>query len=148
MTLREAVAGSDVIVTVTPATTPFIGVEHLDRGALVVAVGADSPQKRELSAGVLSAADAIITDLTAQAAHVGELHHGIDAGEISAADVRGELGDVVSGRVVGRRSEDEIIIYDSTGTAVQDAAAAALLLVRATAHDAGTSWDVVTGTRR
>ncbi|MGH8669185.1 MAG: ornithine cyclodeaminase family protein, partial [Burkholderiales bacterium] len=60
----------------------------------------------------------------AQAAAIGDLHHAIAAGLMSAADVHAELGEIVCGRKAGRQSDDEIIVFDSTGTGLQDVAAA------------------------
>jgi ornithine cyclodeaminase/alanine dehydrogenase-like protein (mu-crystallin family) len=50
---------------------------------------------------------------------------------MTSADVRAELADVIVGKAVGRSSDDEIIVFDSTGTALQDAAAAILVYERA-----------------
>ena len=57
-------------------------------------------------------------------------------------DVRAELADIVSGRIVGRESADEIIIFDSTGTALQDVAAAQLVYEQAIAGGVGTVVDL------
>jgi ornithine cyclodeaminase/alanine dehydrogenase-like protein (mu-crystallin family) len=62
---------------------------------------------------------------------VGELHHALDAGLLTEQDVHGELGDVVAGKIPGRTSEEEITIFDATGTALQDTAAAVLAYKRA-----------------
>jgi ornithine cyclodeaminase/alanine dehydrogenase-like protein (mu-crystallin family) len=62
---------------------------------------------------------------------VGEVHHGIQHGLISRADVYAELGELISGRKAGRRSPDEITILDTTGTALQDVAVAAAIYERA-----------------
>lgn len=61
----------------------------------------------------------------------GDLHHALKAGTVSMAGVHGELGEVVAGMKPGRTSEDEIIIFDSTGMALQDVAAAALVYEKA-----------------
>jgi len=73
-----------------------------------------------------------------QCAAVGELHHAIEAGVMTLADVRADLAGVVSGARVGRASADERVIFDSTGTALQDVAAAALAYERACDRGAGT----------
>jgi len=66
----------------------------------------------------------VVTDLTEQACAIGDLHHAIDAGALSRDDVHAELGEVITGAKRGRSSADEIIVFDSTGTGLQDAAAA------------------------
>jgi ornithine cyclodeaminase/alanine dehydrogenase-like protein (mu-crystallin family) len=79
---------------------------------------------------VLSAAAAagacriIVTCTTAQAAAIGDLHHAIAAGVMTADDVHAELGEVVAGRKRGRAGDEEITVFDSTGTGLQDVAAA------------------------
>jgi ornithine cyclodeaminase/alanine dehydrogenase-like protein (mu-crystallin family) len=71
------------------------------------------------------AAAAIVADVTAQCTAMGELHHA------PGAAVRAELGDLVAGIGAGRLSDDEIIVFDSTGTALQDVAAAAAIYEKA-----------------
>src|SRR5215207_6415820 len=72
-----------------------------------------------------------------QCATIGDLHHAIDSGLMRREDVRAELADVVSGRKPGRLAPDEIVVFDSTGTALEDVAAAALVYERALAGGAG-----------
>jgi ornithine cyclodeaminase/alanine dehydrogenase-like protein (mu-crystallin family) len=121
--LSEAVRSSDIIVTCTTASRYFITREMIQPGAFIAAVGADSEHKQEIDPRLLAHAK-VVTDLTEQAARIGDLHHAIDAGAMSAADVHAELGDVIAGRKRGRESADEIIVFDSTGTGLQDVAAA------------------------
>ena len=73
----------------------------------------------------------MVTDITDQCMHVGELHHALERGVMTVDDVRGELGEIITGRAAGRVSPDEITIFDSTGTALQDTAAAALVYEKA-----------------
>ena len=65
-----------------------------------------------------------MTDLTAQAAAIGDLHHAIAAGVMTTQDVHAELGEIVAGRKPGRANDAEITVFDSTGTGLQDVAAA------------------------
>ena len=58
---------------------------------------------------------------------MGDLHHAIDAGAMTAADIHGELADVVAGRVAGRTDPEQLFVFDSTGTAIEDLAAAEML---------------------
>jgi alanine dehydrogenase len=73
----------------------------------------------------------VVVDILEQAATSGDLHHAIAAGVMTRADVRAELGEVVAGRKRGRLSDDEIVVFDSTGTALQDVAAAAAVYEKA-----------------
>jgi alanine dehydrogenase len=138
--LTELEAGavlSQVIVTCTPAHEPYLTSRHVAPGTFVAAIGADSPEKQELAPDLL-AKNRVIVDILGQCALVGELHHAVDAGLMTAADVAGELGDLLTGSIPGRTSEQEIVIFDATGTALQDAAAAYALFERASSQGAGT----------
>lgn len=134
--LLAAARASDIIVTCTPAKRWFIGREHVKPGTFIAAVGADSPDKQEIEPALL-AQSAVVCDLAAQCAEVGDLHHAIAAGLMRAADIRAELGAVAAGTVRGRANDDEIVVFDSTGTALQDAAAAALVYEQAIAQGRG-----------
>jgi ornithine cyclodeaminase/alanine dehydrogenase-like protein (mu-crystallin family) len=134
--INDAVSQSDVIITATPSRAPLFDADAPRPGAFIAAVGADSPDKQELAPELLGRGP-VICDITAQCARVGELHHAVDAGVMAIDDVRSELGDVISGRKPGRKSDDEIIIFDSTGTAIQDASAAAICYEKALARGAG-----------
>ena len=83
------------------------------------------------------AAGLVVVDVLDQCAAIGDLHHALAAGAMRREDVHAELADVVTGRRPGRRSPDEITIFDSTGTALQDVAAAAVVYERALADGAG-----------
>lgn len=122
--LPTAVRNADLIVGLTPATTPYLSAEDVSPGTTIAAVGSDAPHKQEVETQLLAAA-ALVCDVTHQCARVGELHHGLAAGTVALADVRAEIGQVVAGVSAGRKSEAEVVVFDSTGTAVQDTAFAA-----------------------
>ena len=131
---RTDVAGaageSDVIVTCTPSRTPVLGPDDVRPGTFIAAVGADNPDKQEIAPALL-AASRIVVDVIKQAATMGDLHHALIMGVLTRADVHAELGEVVAGRKPGRCSPDETIVFDSTGMALQDVAAAAVVYERA-----------------
>jgi alanine dehydrogenase len=124
--IEEAVADADIVVTCTPSQSPILDARHLRPGMFIAGVGADNPQKHELSPALLKGSR-VFADILEQSATMGDLHHAIAAGVMTREDVAGELADVVCGRA-GRRSEDEVIVFDSTGTALQDLAAAQLVI--------------------
>jgi ornithine cyclodeaminase/alanine dehydrogenase-like protein (mu-crystallin family) len=134
----DATRSSAVIVTATPARSPFLTSSCVAAGAFIAAVGADSPEKNELAPELL-AASTIVGDSLAQCAAMGDLHHALKAGAVRLGDVHAELGDVVIGRKSGRTSPDEIVVFDSTGFAVEDAASAACVYQRALAKNVGLS---------
>jgi alanine dehydrogenase len=121
---------SDVILTCTPAKRWYLGREHVKRGTFVAAVGADSPNKQEIEPELLKQSS-VVCDLIDQSERVGDLHHALTAGLMTRDDIRGELGEIIIGAKPPRLQSDEIIIFDSTGTALQDAAVAAVVYEKA-----------------
>jgi ornithine cyclodeaminase/alanine dehydrogenase-like protein (mu-crystallin family) len=130
----DAARGADVVVTLTTSTQPLLALADVGPGTFVAGVGADQPAKHELAPDLLRASR-VVADLLVQSATMGDLHHAIELGEMSAADVHGELAAVVAGRIAGRTCADERFVFDSTGTALQDLAAAEMIYERARAHD-------------
>ena len=128
--LTDATLASDVIVTCTTASKPFLDGSMISPGAFVAAVGADAPAKNEIAPALLAKAQ-VFADVTDQAIVMGDLHHAISPGLMTANQVCGELADLVSGRVEGRTTDEEVIIFDSTGTAIEDVASAAVVYERA-----------------
>jgi alanine dehydrogenase len=124
--LAAAVRASDICVTCTPSRQWFLGREHVRPGMFVAAVGADSPDKQELEPALVGAC-AVVTDSVAQCAEIGELHHALDAGVMTRAQVRATLGEVIAGQKPGRSDPDEVVVFDSCGIAIEDVAAAALV---------------------
>ncbi|HXJ54873.1 MAG TPA: ornithine cyclodeaminase family protein [Burkholderiales bacterium] len=121
--LGEAVAASRIIVTCTTAQRYFITRDMVKPGTFVAAVGADSEKKQEIEPALMASAT-VVTDLTDQACAIGDLHHAIAAGAMSREQVHAELGEVVAGKRRGRMNATEIVVFDSTGTGLQDVAAA------------------------
>lgn len=134
--LRDATRASEIIVTMTPATQHFLGVDHVPPGAFVAAVGADNEHKRELELSLLREA-AVVVDDTEQCASMGDLHHAIEAGVVTRDDVRATLAEVVAGVKRGRLRDEEIVVFDSTGVAIEDVAAASIVFERAALSGAG-----------
>ncbi len=134
----EAALGSDIVVTCTTSTEFLLGPDDVSAGAFVAGVGVDSERKRELEPALLERSK-LVVDVLAQCAAFGDLHHAIDAGVMTSDDVHAELGAVVAGLRPSRESPDEVIVFDSTGMALQDVAAAALVYERALADHRGVS---------
>jgi ornithine cyclodeaminase/alanine dehydrogenase-like protein (mu-crystallin family) len=134
--LAAAARRSDVIVTCSTARRWILGRGDVKAGAFVAAVGADHPEKQEIEPALM-AESAVVVDILEQCEHIGDLHHAIECGAMTRDDVAADLAEVVSGRTPGRRRADEIVIFDSTGTALQDVAAAWLVYERALAEGIG-----------
>lgn len=126
----EAARSSDILVTCTPSREPFLRKEDVPAGAFLAAVGADNPDKQELDPRLLASARLVVDSLE-QCAEIGELHHALDAGLLTKSDVHAELSELAAATKPGRLSREEITVFDSTGTAIQDVAAAALVFEKA-----------------
>lgn len=140
-TPAEALAGADVCVTTTPSRRPFLKKSDLRPGVFLAAVGADSPEKQELDPELLASAR-VVVDVLEQCATIGELHHALEAGRMTRSDVYAELAEIVSGRKPGREGSEEVVVFDSTGTALEDVAAAAAMFEKAVAAGRGTLCDL------
>ncbi len=121
--------GSDLVATVTPGKALLIGEGSLRPGQHVSLMGADGPDKAEIAASELARAHAFCDDWE-QASHSGDVAHAVEAGLVTRGDVA-ELGSVLTGEAEGRRSDDEITVFDSTGLAIQDLAIAIAAYERA-----------------
>ncbi len=133
--LAKAAAESDVIVTCTTAKKFFLTREMVRPGTFIAAVGADHEDKQEIDPQLMAHAT-VVTDLTAQALAIGDLHHAVAAGAVAHA----ELGEVIAGKKRGRTRDDEITVFDSTGTGLQDVAAAIATYRQALDAHAGTPF--------
>jgi alanine dehydrogenase len=129
---------ADIVVTCTPSRSAFL--HSVQPGTFVAAVGADSEEKQELAPELMASAK-VVTDVTEQCATIGDLHRAIAAGQMRREDVYAELSEIVAGKKQGRERDDETIIFDSTGMALQDVAAAAIVYERAVAAGRGTAFE-------
>jgi alanine dehydrogenase len=134
--LRGALAESDICVTCTPSRRAFISPGDVPPGMFIAAIGADSQGKQELDPSLVAAAT-LVVDVLDQCAEIGELQHALASGLMTLDDVHAELADVVVGRRPGRTRPDEVTVFDSSGTALQDAAAAVAVYDRARAVGRG-----------
>ncbi|KAG8467806.1 hypothetical protein KFE25_006858 [Diacronema lutheri] len=122
---------ADVIITCTPSEQPLFA--RCKRGALVVALGADAADKRELGADVFSPQDAehailVLADSRAQCLDHGELAHAIREGSVPDSDLVVELGEVLGNDSSTRAHCDQTVVIDLTGVAVQDIVIAGMAL--------------------
>lgn len=134
--LTSALSNSQICITCTTAKQPFIGIDDIQPGTFIAAVGADSEEKQELFPELV-ANSKIIADIAQQSATIGDLHHAIKNGLITIDNIHAELGQIIAGIKPGRESDKEIIIFDSTGTALQDVAAAAIVYEKALSAGVG-----------
>jgi alanine dehydrogenase len=131
---EEAVRGADVVAATTHATEPIVLREWLSPGAHVNSVGANPSGRGEVDPAIVR--DALVA-VESRASTLAPLPAGAPEFQDSAPEEVVELGELVSGARTGRTSEDQITLYKSVGVAVQDAAAASLVLAAARERSIG-----------
>ncbi len=117
--IEAATGASDVIITVTPSRKPIIMKEWVKPGTHFSCIGADMSGKQEIDGNILATARIFVDDLN-QNISVGEIEIPIKEGLVKPEDVVGELGHVIIGEKQGRENDDQITVYDATGTALLD----------------------------
>jgi alanine dehydrogenase len=127
---ESALARADVVATCTPARQFFIRAADVRPGTFIAAVGADNPHKQEIDPALFPKAKVVVDSLD-QCATIGDLHHAIAAGTATHDSVHADLAAVVANTKPGRTTDSEIILFDSTGIAIQDAATAVYVLDKA-----------------
>jgi alanine dehydrogenase len=137
--VREAVAGAGLVVTVTSSAQPVLRGEWLEPGMHVNAVGASQPGARELDSAAVGAGVLFADRRESLLAESGDYLLAAADDATGPGQIRAELGEVLTGRAPGRVSEDEITIFKSLGLAVEDLAAAACVYQKAKATRAG-NW--------
>ena len=138
--LSSAIQNSDLCVTCTPANEFFVRKEDVAPGTFIAAVGADDAHKQEIDPALIASAK-VVADSLEQSCAIGDTHHAIARGLMRKEDVYAELGEIVAGEKSGRTADDEIIIFDSTGVAMEDAVAAAAVYEKARAISIGTYFE-------
>lgn len=119
--IDDVTLNADIVVTSTPSRAAL--VNRISPGAHINAIGADAPNKQEISPDILQQAKVVIDDW-AQASHSGEINVPLKQKLISKKDIYASLGDIVAGKKKGRTSTEEITLFDTTGLAIQDIACA------------------------
>jgi alanine dehydrogenase len=121
--VSAAVDGVDICITCTTSKAPVL-TDDLDlNGCFVAAVGADNPEKHEIAQGLMHRARILVDDVDACASG-GDLNHALRSGAVSKDRVHADLAELASDRKQGRLSADELVIFDSSGSGVQDVATA------------------------
>jgi alanine dehydrogenase len=138
--LASSIQKSDVCITCTTANKSFVCKEDVSPGTFIAAVGADNEDKQEIDSALIASAK-VVADSLEQSCAIGDVHHAIAHGLMRKEDVYAELCEIVAGQKIGRVADDEIIVFDSTGVAIEDAVAAAAVYERALADGIGTDFD-------
>jgi alanine dehydrogenase len=138
--LSSALKQSDICITCTTSKNPFITKADIRPGTFIAAVGADNEDKQEIDPLLIASAK-LVADSVEQCATIGELHHALNKQLMTKENVHAELGEVIAGLKKGRENDQEIIIFDSTGTALQDVASAAIVYEKAIEGNIGRKID-------
>jgi ornithine cyclodeaminase len=121
--LDQLGAEADVIITITSSFEPIVMQAQVRPGTHLACMGTDTKGKQEVEAALLAAAS-VFTDEVAQSVSIGEAQHAVAAGLIAESAIT-PVGAVINGTHPGRRSADEITLFDGTGVGLQDLAVAA-----------------------
>ncbi len=134
---QEAVKGADIVVTATMSSEPVFFADWIEPGMHINIMGTNSAHRREADDKTILRADVLVTDHRLQATiEAGELIELAASGRLDWNDVA-ELGDVVSGRIKGRSSRDDVTVFKSLGLAYEDVAFCKLIYDRARAKGVG-----------
>jgi ornithine cyclodeaminase/alanine dehydrogenase-like protein (mu-crystallin family) len=139
--VAEAVTGADVVVTTTPSWEPLLRDEDIGECVHISAIGADTKGKQELDPAVIRRARLVVDDWV-QAREIGESQHAYRLGWLRDDDVFAELGEIAAGRKERRGDYTGLTVFDATGIALQDLAAAGLAVNRARELGVGSTVDV------
>ncbi|MCS6788712.1 MAG: ornithine cyclodeaminase family protein, partial [Aigarchaeota archaeon] len=115
--IKSLATTSDVIVTVTTSTEPFLRAEWVRPGTHISAIGAFTPQMAELEAELVASAKVVVDSREAAAAEAGDIIPAVQRGLMRWEDVHAELGEIVAGVKRGREGDDEITVFKSVGLA-------------------------------
>jgi alanine dehydrogenase len=135
---KKAVESAGIVVTATTSQQPVFDGASIESGTHINAIGAYTPEMRELDETIISRAKIVVDTREGCLAEAGDLIMSIQSGFIDPTDIHAELGEIVRGAKAGRESREEITLFKSVGTAIQDAAVARAALDRAEQRDLGT----------
>ncbi len=135
-------AACDILSTVTPVESPIVSREDVGEHTHINAMGADAEGKHELADEILLDAKLVIDDYE-QTTHSGEINVPWGEEVLTDEDIYGAIGEIVVGEVPGRTDADGITVFDSTGLAIQDVAAARVVYEHADENDNGYPFDLV-----
>lgn len=138
----DEAAGCDVLSTVTPVEDPIVQAADVGDHTHINAMGADAEGKHELADELLLDAKVVIDDHE-QCTHSGEINVPYAAGTLTDDDIYGEIGRIVTGKIAGRTDDDGVTVFDSTGLAIQDVAAAHVVYEYADDNDNGYPFDLL-----
>ncbi|MFC4772862.1 ornithine cyclodeaminase family protein [Enterococcus hermanniensis] len=141
-TSDQAIANADLIVTVTPATAPVFDGTKVKAGATISCVGSYQPHMQEMDPVILQRATKIFFDSEAAVlAEAGDILIPLENGLVTKDDFSGDIGEVLTGNVMGRETEEDIIVFKTVGIGAQDLVTAQKIYELALKKNVGTNWE-------
>ncbi|MDF2442457.1 MAG: hypothetical protein JWR01_660 [Subtercola sp.] len=138
---ESAVRESDIVCTLTPSSEPVVSAEWFRPGTHINAVGAPPrPTHREIDSRTMASASVTVDDIAAALQKSGDVVIPLTEGLFDERHISRTLTDVVGGTVVGRHTSDEVTLFNSVGTGIQDLTVGTLYFERAMARDIGTRF--------
>ena len=138
---NAAVDGADLIILVTVSGTPVCSAEYFKPGAVISAVGAYTYDMQELDPAVFDKCGKIYFDSeTAVLSESGDILRPLDEGTLSREQFTGDIGDFILGKIPGRESDDEIIVFENVGIGALDLYTAQKVYDKATEAGIGLTW--------
>jgi ornithine cyclodeaminase len=140
-TSDEAINDADLIITVTPATSPVFDGSKVKAGATVSCVGSYQPHMQEMDPVILERASKLYFDSEeAVLSEAGDILIPLEDGIITKDDFTGDIGEVLMGKIGGRENDEEIIVFKTVGIGAQDLVTAQKIYERALEEKIGTEW--------
>lgn len=138
----QAVGDADLVVLATSSSEPVVQNEWIKAGAHVISVGACRPDEREMDPALVERGRLFVDSRAAALVESGDVVMGIKDGRFAASHIVAELGELVAGKVKGRRSPREVTIFKSLGLAIEDIMTAELVYRRAVEQGVGSELEL------
>tara|TARA_Y100000588_G_scaffold104840_1_gene114364 strand:+ start:710 stop:1594 length:885 start_codon:yes stop_codon:yes gene_type:complete len=119
---------ADIVCTATTGETPLFDLDDVKPGVHINAVGAHKPTTRELGTALIQRGKVFIDKLSSSKVEAGDILIPVSEGTYDWSQIKGELGDLVMGKIQGRSSTEDMTIFNSIGNAVQDLVIASMLM--------------------
>ena len=139
---EEVIQGTDIIVTATTSKTPVFSGRQIKPGTHINAIGAYTPEMREVDNETISTSKIVVDSIDAALAEAGDIIIPLREGVIQRKNIWAELGEIVTGRKAGRTSDKETTFFKSLGLGIQDAAVAMVVFKKAQSLGVGTQFDL------
>jgi len=135
--VQGAAAGADVVITATTSKKPVLEAEHVRQGTHVVAIGAYTPESRELGSGLISRASVYVDSMEAAMEEAGDLLIPIREGVLKRESIKGDLASLAAGKLAGRTDDSEVTVFKAVGLAFEDNAVGWMVYRRALSSGTG-----------